>query len=123
MARSDALSQREVSSRDRQVGVEGASSDVTTERILDVADRLFAQRGFAATTVRDVVAGAGYTTTAVYARFGRKAGLFITALERAQLRHKLLWREVLDGVSPAAAGAAMGTAMTIQMKESAWFAA
>lgn len=53
-----------------------SSQDVTrTARIRDVAIRLFAQQGYAATTVRDVAAEAGVSPALVIHHFGDKAGL------------------------------------------------
>lgn len=55
------------------------SSDLRT-RILDAAIRLFAQRGYAATSVREVVEAAGCTKPALYYYFESKDALFLEAI-------------------------------------------
>lgn len=48
----------------------------TKERILDSAERLFAENGFAATSVRHVIADAGVNLAAVHYYFGTKEELW-----------------------------------------------
>ena len=50
---------------------------------LEVARRLFAQRGFAATTMDDVAAQVGVTKPLLYAYFGNKDGLYLACMEPA----------------------------------------
>lgn len=52
----------------------------TRERILQEATRLFAERGWAATTLREVAAAAGCTKPALYYHFGNKEQLFLAAI-------------------------------------------
>jgi AcrR family transcriptional regulator len=52
----------------------------TKEAILGVARAQFAQRGYAATTVRSVAAAAGVNPALVHHHFGRKEQLFLAAL-------------------------------------------
>jgi len=69
----------------------------TKDLILDTAERLFAERGFAAVSVRDITAAAGVNLAAVNYHFGSKDAL-MTALfvarvtplnrERAKLLHE-----------------------------------
>lgn len=58
------------------------SSDRTRASILDAAERLYADRGFADVTLRDIVAAAGVNLAAVNYHFGSKdeliAELFVT---------------------------------------------
>ena len=54
----------------------------TKERILDVAERLFADRGFAATSTRDITGEAGVNLAAVNYHFGSKEALLESVLER-----------------------------------------
>lgn len=58
----------------------------TVGKILTVAGELFAQKGFAATSMEEVVAGAGVTRGALYHHFTGKKGLFLAVFEQAQ-RH------------------------------------
>lgn len=52
----------------------------TAEEILDSAGRLFAERGFHATTIRAIAAGAGVNPALVHHYFGSKEQLFAAAL-------------------------------------------
>ncbi len=54
----------------------------TKERILDTAERLFADHGFPATSLRDITQEAGVNLAAVNYHFGGKEGLLIEVLER-----------------------------------------
>jgi AcrR family transcriptional regulator len=54
----------------------------TRGRILDAAERLFADRGFAATSIRDVTAEAGVNLAAVHYHFGSKDDLVMAVFER-----------------------------------------
>ena len=54
----------------------------TRERILDVAERLFAAAGFASTSLRDITAEAGVNLAAVNYHFGSKESLLVAILER-----------------------------------------
>ena len=54
----------------------------TKERILDVAEHLFADSGFATTSLRDITSGAGVNLAAVNYHFGSKEGLLSAVLHR-----------------------------------------
>ena len=54
----------------------------TRERILDQAEILFADRGFAGTSVRDIAARAGLTPASLYNHFPGKDALYRAVLER-----------------------------------------
>ena len=56
--------------------------DVTAGQLLDVAERLFIDRGYAATTVGDVVKKARVTTGALYHVFPDKQALFERVAQR-----------------------------------------
>ncbi|MBI5524578.1 MAG: TetR/AcrR family transcriptional regulator [Desulfarculus sp.] len=47
------------------------------QRLLRAASELFAQKGYAATTVREIVAAAGVTKPVLYYYFGSKEGLYL----------------------------------------------
>ncbi len=55
---------------------------MAAERILDAADALFAERGFAAVSVRDIAERAGVKKASVFYYFGNKADLFERVLGR-----------------------------------------
>ena len=54
----------------------------TKYRILDVAERLFGDRGFPATSLRDITAEAGVNLASVNYHFGSKEALLAAVLER-----------------------------------------
>ncbi len=59
-----------------------ASTTQTKEQILTVAERLFAERGFAGTTLRNVISEAGVNLAAVHYHFGSKEELFRAVVRR-----------------------------------------
>ncbi len=61
-------------------------SEATTAELVDVARRLFAADGYAATSLEDVVRGAGVTKGALYHHFAGKRDLFLAVYEREQAR-------------------------------------
>lgn len=54
----------------------------TKEQIISVAERLFAERGFAGTTLRNIVSEAGVNLAAVHYHFGSKEDLFRSVVAR-----------------------------------------
>jgi len=62
--------------------------------ILDAAERVFAARGYAATTVKDVAQEAGVATGTVYLYFPSKEELFLALIDRGT-------RTVLEGIVQA----------------------
>lgn len=54
----------------------------TKTQILDVAERLFAEQGFAATSLRALTAAAGVNLAAVNYHFGSKEALLVAVFER-----------------------------------------
>ncbi len=66
----------------------------TKEQILNVAERQFAEKGFAGTTLRGVIREAGVNIAAVHYHFGSKEELYVAVVRRvakqmvpAQLQH------------------------------------
>ncbi len=55
---------------------------ITRDRILDTAEALFAERGFAGTAVRDIAAAVGLTAASLYNHFAGKQALYAAVLER-----------------------------------------
>ena len=54
----------------------------TKDRILDAAERLFADKGYSATSLRDITNEAGVNLAAVNYHFGSKEELLVAVLER-----------------------------------------
>ncbi len=59
-----------------------ARTKPTRERILDAAERLFGERGFAETSLREITARARVNLAAVHYHFGSKDGLIAEVLRR-----------------------------------------
>src|SRR5919107_5698523 len=49
--------------------------------VLDAAARLFAERGYHGTSIRDIAGAAGMTPAAIYSHFASKAGLLVAVYE------------------------------------------
>jgi len=67
-------------------------SEITRERILSAAERLFAERGYDATSVRAIVAKARVNQAAINYHFGGKDGLYREILRgafRALTEHQI----------------------------------
>lgn len=58
-------------------------SDTVRQRLLRAALELFTARGYAATTVREIVVAAGVTKPVLYYHFGSKEGLYLALLEES----------------------------------------
>ena len=56
--------------------------ELTAERILDVAEELFAERGYAGTTLRAVAMRVGLRIPSLYNHFPGKEALYVAVLER-----------------------------------------
>lgn len=75
---------------------------VRERQILDVAARLFAERGYERTSISDIAAAAAVTRPVVYDHFGSKERVYLACLRRARSE---LDRELED------AGAANGSSL------------
>ena len=69
----------------------------TRQRIVASACRLFTSRGYAATSIGEIMADCGLTSGGFYAHFANKAELYEEAIEHAASRGELL----RDAVPPA----------------------
>jgi AcrR family transcriptional regulator len=63
-----------------------APGDGRRGRILNVAERLFAERGYSNVSVRDIAAEAGVTHPLIYYHWGSKEGLLAATVARSQGR-------------------------------------
>src|SRR5665647_2350252 len=66
------------------------------EQLLEVGRKLFADKGFEATTVEEIAAKAGVSKPVVYEHFGGKEGLYAVVVDREI-------RSLLDGLTGALA--------------------
>jgi AcrR family transcriptional regulator len=73
-------------------------------RLLDVAEKLFSERGFADTSVRDITAAANCNVAAVNYHFGSKDNLYIEMfrrhMEKVFTRHKENIEKVMSSANP-----------------------
>jgi AcrR family transcriptional regulator len=60
-----------------------ATSDPTRDKLLDVAGRIFADRGYRAATIREICVAAGANVAAVNYHFGDKLGLYTEAVQQS----------------------------------------
>ena len=58
------------------------SMELTRARLLDAAEEVFAERGFAGASLDQIADRAGYTRGAVYANYDGKPGLFLAIMDR-----------------------------------------
>ena len=80
--------------------MDSTTGNEARERVLDAAERLFAQRGYTAVTLRDIGVAVGIRHTSLYHHVpGGKEELFIEVTERNLHRHRV-------GLTQAIAGAA-----------------
>jgi len=70
----------------------------TRDLILESAERLFAERGFAATSIRDIVGDAELTAPSLYHFFGSKENLLV---ELINIRHAAYCDELETGLAHA----------------------
>jgi AcrR family transcriptional regulator len=68
----------------------------THERILDVALRLFAERGFAGTSIRDIADELGVTKAALYYHFASKDAIFAELVEQPLAAAREIMAETHD---------------------------
>jgi AcrR family transcriptional regulator len=73
---------------------------VTRERLLAAAEDVFARKGYAAASVEEIAATAGYTIGALYAHFSSKQQLFLELLSARRARRT---GRIVDALRAAAA--------------------
>jgi TetR/AcrR family transcriptional regulator len=74
--------------------VESQPDQTVRQRLLARATELFARKGYASTTVREIVEAAGVTKPALYYYFRNKEGLYLELMQEAWKR----FDTILDGV-------------------------
>ncbi len=79
-----------------------SDSDPTRDKLLDVAGRIFADRGYRAATIREISAAAGANVAAVNYHFGDKLGLYTEVVRQsARLAEFQAAQTVIDRDAPA----------------------
>jgi AcrR family transcriptional regulator len=77
------------------------NSTEARQRVLEVAEQLFAQKGYNAVTVRDIAVGVGIHHTTLYHHVpGGKEQLFVEVVERTFQRHRVGLTRALAQGSP-----------------------
>lgn len=64
------------------------------ERLLATATELFTTRGYAATSTREIVEGAGVTKPILYHHFGSKEGIFLAIVRRMEQEFDAIFAEL-----------------------------
>jgi len=72
------------------------------EQLIEVATRLFAQRGYEATTTAAIAEAAGVTEPILYRHFAGKQDLFIAIVRRMSEQTLSQWRALIDGTDDPA---------------------
>ena len=82
----------------------GVAAKDVRNRLLDVAEKLFSERGFANTSVRDITAKANCNVAAVNYHFGSKDKLYIEMfrrhMEKVFAKHKANIEKVMSSANP-----------------------
>lgn len=73
------------------------SSAARREQLIDVGRKLFAEKGFEATSVEEIASKAGVSKPVVYEHFGGKEGLYAVIVDREM-------RQLLDAIEGALTG-------------------
>jgi len=73
------------------------TKEFETDEIADAAMQVFWRRGYAATSVQDLVDGTGLSRSSLYSTFQSKQGLYQKALQRYELLTTLNNVELLSG--------------------------
>lgn len=96
------LSRRELPVLGQPVVRERADAARNRLRVLDAAERLFAEHGVAGVTMDDIAAAAGVGKGTLYRRFTDKGGLAVALLDE---RERELQADILSGPPPLGPGA------------------
>lgn len=70
------------------------------DQLLDVAEELFAGRGYSAVTIEDIARAAGVTRPVPYRHFGTREGVYLACVERARREYEAVMIAALDPEAP-----------------------
>lgn len=87
-----------VSRRPGRPGPQVNEKDQMRDTILDIAERLFSEAGYAATSFRDIASGADVNPALISYYFGTKRLLFEAVFKRRGNELTERWRELLDAL-------------------------
>jgi AcrR family transcriptional regulator len=76
------------------------SRELTSQRLVDAAQRLIARQGLEAASVEDIAEAAGYSRGAFYSNFKGKHDLFCEVLRQDQQRNNAKFAVALDDTLP-----------------------
>jgi TetR/AcrR family transcriptional regulator len=71
------------------------------QRLLDAAGRLFLEKGYAATSVHEIVAAAGVTKPTLYYYFTNKEAIYLAIIQQAAIRFHTVLSEHAEPEGPA----------------------
>ena len=72
------------------------SKEFDQETVIEQAMQLFCQKGYTATSIRDLVAHLGVSSSSLYGTFGDKDAIFVLALKRHSRMEREMLRQVLN---------------------------
>jgi TetR/AcrR family transcriptional repressor of nem operon len=72
------------------------SKEFDQETVIEQAMQLFCQKGYTATSIRDLVAHLGVSSSSLYGTFGDKDAIFVLALKRHSRMEREMLRQVLS---------------------------
>ncbi|HAE58559.1 MAG TPA: hypothetical protein DCG54_03375 [Anaerolineae bacterium] len=72
------------------------SKEFDQETVIEQAMQLFCQKGYTATSIRDLVAHLGVSSSSLYGTFGDKDAIFVLALKRHSHMEREMLRQVLS---------------------------
>ena len=81
----------------------------TREALLEAAERLFSQRGYAAVGIREIATAAGANIAAISYHFGGKSDLYLETVRRVMARREAqsVWETLRDPPAEPAAAASL----------------
>lgn len=97
-------------------------SELTRERLLGEATRLFARKGYFATSIADLAAAAEVTKGAIYHHFKNKESVFFAVIENIRLTwESTVARKVMSSPDAVSALSALFDGHTLLFKENEYF--
>lgn len=89
------MTQAEPAKQSKRVRLTGEQRE---RQLLDVAEKLFTERGYEAVSIEDIARAAGVSRPIVYHHYGSREGVFLACVARARREFE---RSLLDRVSAA----------------------